>query len=144
MRLEEATCRRLLTAAPVARLATIGPDGPHIVPVVFAVAGDSVLTVVDAKPKSTTRLQRIRNLENNPRAAILGDHYADDWTQLWWVRADATAIIEHSPEKVAAALPALQAKYPQYVAEPPRGPLVRLRIQQWSGWSATPVDDGTG
>ncbi len=141
MRLDEATCQRLLTAAPVARLATSGRNGPHIVPVVFAVVDGAVVTVVDAKPKTTLRLRRIRNLERDPRAAVLADHYTDDWSKLWWVRADATAAIEHSAEDLAAVLPALQAKYPHYVEEPPGGPVIRLQIVRWSGWAASPPHD---
>ncbi len=41
-------------AATVAVLATVGADAaPHLVPVVFAVEGDTVYTAVDAKRKST-------------------------------------------------------------------------------------------
>src|SRR6202000_2774806 len=78
--------------SPVARLATVTPDGvPHLVPVVFAVAGDTIYTAVDAKPKTTRQLRRLANIENNPQASLLVDHYADDWTQLWGGRGAGTA-----------------------------------------------------
>jgi len=75
----------------VARLATVRPDGaPHLVPVVFAVEvaadGDRVHLAVDAKPKRTRNLQRLVNLRAEPRCALLVDHYADDWSRLWWGR----------------------------------------------------------
>ncbi len=82
--------------APVARLATAGPDGrPHLVPVVFALHDGVVYTAVDAKPKTTQRLRRLTNIERNPQVTLLVDHYDEDWTQLWWVRADGIATIHH-------------------------------------------------
>ena len=83
----------------MARLATVTTDDtPHLVPVVFAVddpdaAAAVIYTAVDGKPKSTQRLRRLANIEHNPRVSLLVDHYADDWTQLWWVRADGTATV---------------------------------------------------
>src|ERR1700753_1143105 len=85
------------TQSPIARLATSAADGkPHLVPVVFAVAADDhdvVYTAVDAKPKTTQRLRRLANIAPNPAVSLLVDHYAADWSQLWWVRADGIAAI---------------------------------------------------
>ena len=79
-----------------------GPDGvPHVVPVVFAVHGDVVYTAVDAKRKSTKKLRRLANIEGNPQVSLLVDHYDDDWSQLWWVRADGVAAIHYSGEAMA-------------------------------------------
>ena len=65
--------------ARVARLATTGSDGqPHLVPITFAVDGDLICTAVDYKPKTTPNLRRLRNIQQNPRVALLADHYADD------------------------------------------------------------------
>ena len=72
------TARERFAAARVARLATAGHDGPHIVPIVFAVAGDVVYHAVDHKPKRTTALKRLANLEADPRAALLADAYDED------------------------------------------------------------------
>src|SRR6266480_3230046 len=84
--------RQHLAASTVARLATIAEDGkPHIVPMVFALEGDIVYFAVDAKPKKSTNLKRLRNIAANPAVSVLADHYEDDWTKLWWVRADGTA-----------------------------------------------------
>lgn len=58
---------RRFAGARIARLATVTAEGlPHVVPVVFAVDGDIVYTAVDGKPKSTTRLRRLANIERNP------------------------------------------------------------------------------
>src|SRR5918995_1570537 len=92
----------MFAESPVAMLATVRPDGaPHVVPVVFAVHDDVVYTAVDAKRKSTQRLRRLANIEANPRVSMLVDHYEQDWTHLWWVRADGLAEIHQSGEEMA-------------------------------------------
>jgi len=121
-----------VAGARIARLATVSPGGrPHIVPVCYALVGDAIVTAIDAKPKSTRQLRRLANLRSRPEAALLVDHYAEDWTRLWWVRVDGRAEIV---DRDAAARDALAAKYPQYVAEPPEGPFVYLRPFGWTGW----------
>src|SRR5690242_12554050 len=94
----ESEAAAMFAEAPVAMLATAGSDAvPHIVPVVFAVHIDGeharIYTAVDAKRKSTQRLRRLANIEDNPRVSMLVDHYDEDWSHLWWVRADGTAEI---------------------------------------------------
>ena len=72
--------------ARAAHLSTASPDGdPHLMPVVFALVGDAVYIAIDEKPKRTLRLRRVRNIESNPRAALLVDLYDEDWSTLWWV-----------------------------------------------------------
>jgi PPOX class probable F420-dependent enzyme len=128
--------RRRFAASPVARLATVRPDGsPHVVPVTFAVEDDTVYTVVDAKPKRSRRLQRLANLEAEPRCALLVDHYADDWSRLWWVRADGRAEIVDDPSSTAG-LGLLIARYPAYIDAPPEGPMIVVSVARWRGWSA--------
>ena len=100
-----------------------------MVPCCFAGRGDTLYTAVDGKPKSTTRLQRIRNLEANPAAALVVDHYADDWTELWWVRVDATGRILGAGAEFDAALDLLAAKYEQYRRDRPPGPVVALDVR---------------
>jgi PPOX class probable F420-dependent enzyme len=86
--------RERFATSAVARLATVRPDGaPHVVPVVFAAAGDTIWLAVDAKPKRTTQLQRLTNLHSEPRCALLADHYDEDWNRLWWVRADGVGVV---------------------------------------------------
>ena len=91
--MDAAAARALFASARVARLATIGPQGrPHLVPITFALDGDTIYTAVDQKPKVTTRLQRLRNVAADPRVSVLADHYDDeDWSSLWWVRGDGAA-----------------------------------------------------
>jgi PPOX class probable F420-dependent enzyme len=138
MRLAE-LARRLLVAAPVVRLATADAEGrPHIVPMTFAVAGDTIYSAVDEKPKGSRDLKRLRNIRANPRVAVLADHYADDWAQLWWVRADGHAeIVEDAP---AAAAPGrlLAAKYAQYRERRPHGPIIAVTVERWTGWAHSP------
>ncbi|KAA1249261.1 TIGR03668 family PPOX class F420-dependent oxidoreductase [Mycobacterium simiae] len=125
------------TRAPVARLATITPAGiPHLVPVVFAVDQDLIFTAVDAKPKTTQRLRRLTNIENNPQASVLVDHYDDDWTRLWWVRADGVAAIHHDGAAMRTAYRLLRAKYSQYQSVALNGPVVAVSVQRWSSWHA--------
>lgn len=120
-------------AARVARLATITPDGrPHLVPIVFALDGDVIYTAVDAKPKTTTALQRLANIAAHPQVSLLVDHYADDWTRLWWARADGTA----RQTDDGAAIDRLVARYPQYADYRPAGPALAIEVARWSGWAA--------
>jgi PPOX class probable F420-dependent enzyme len=135
MRLDVDEARARFARARVARLATITPTGrPHLVPITFALAGDTIYTAVDAKPKSTTALQRLANIAAHPGVAVLADHYTEDWTQLWWARADGTARVL---EDAAPAVDLLAARYAQYRDQPPRGPTLAIAVARWSGWSAT-------
>jgi PPOX class probable F420-dependent enzyme len=132
--------RERFAAAPVARLATIGADGqPHLVPVTFALAGDVVYTAVDAKPKQTTRLQRLRNIRASPRVALLADHYDADWARLWWVRADGLAVIHERTADLPRLAALLAERYPQYRAQPPSGPVIQIAVHRWTGWAARPA-----
>lgn len=133
--------RASFARSPVARLATTSPDGtPHLVPVVFAVAGDLdhgvVYTAVDAKPKTTRRLRRLANIEGNPRVCLLVDHYAEDWTQLWWVRVDGVAAVHQGGDAMATGHRVLRAKYPQYQSVPLDGPVIAVTVRRWSSWHA--------
>ncbi|MEV8514619.1 TIGR03668 family PPOX class F420-dependent oxidoreductase [Dactylosporangium sp. NPDC051484] len=131
----EAEARRRFAEASVARLATASPDGrPHVVPIVFAVDGDTIYHGVDAKPKRHTALRRLANLAVNPRAAVLVDHYEDDWAALWWVRAEGAAReIDPAGPEGRRALGLLRARYPRYEL---KGSLIGIDVTRWSGWSA--------
>jgi PPOX class probable F420-dependent enzyme len=135
-----AEARELLASVRVAHLATCGADGqPHVVPITFAVEEDTILTAVDHKPKRTTRLRRLSNIEANPRVAVLADHYAEDWTKLWWARADGTArVLESSTDGHANAVAQLEARYVQYAERRPDGPAIEISVSRWSGWRASP------
>jgi len=96
-----------------------------------------VWTAVDAKPKSTRSLRRLANIESNPRVSLLVDHYEDDWSALWWVRVDGEAtVVSVDAVDGPIALSALAAKYSQYGADAPAGPLIRIALGNWTSWSA--------
>jgi PPOX class probable F420-dependent enzyme len=124
-------------AARVARLATAPPGGPRAVPVTFAWHDGAAVWAVDtAKPKRHLRLRRLADLEAEPRVALLVDHYADDWEQLWWVELRGTAAVLGAAA-AEAALDALAARYPAYRAERPPGPVVAITPRAWAWWSAS-------
>ncbi|RCW46810.1 PPOX class probable F420-dependent enzyme [Halopolyspora algeriensis] len=129
--------RREFSRARVARLATASERAqPHLVPVTFVVTGDLITTAVDHKPKHTTALKRLRNITENPEVTLLVDHYEDDWSRLWWVRADGTASLTGAterPELVAA----LATKYGQYQQHRPSSTLIVVRVHRWTGWAAS-------
>ncbi|MDQ3716984.1 MAG: TIGR03668 family PPOX class F420-dependent oxidoreductase [Actinomycetota bacterium] len=163
MRLTDEQCRVRFTGARVARLATVAGDGsPRLVPITFVVAGglvagtltvddiavgdiagaheaaagDVVFSAVDHKPKSTTALARLRRIEHEPRVSLLADDYSEDWTRLWWVRADAHAeVLATGPDRECGTA-LLQEKYEQYRRQPPQHVVIRFVVDRWSGWAA--------
>jgi PPOX class probable F420-dependent enzyme len=138
MRLSPGQARQRLVTARVARLATVSAAGqPHLVPVTFAADGDTVYIAVDHKPKTTTRLKRLANIAANPRVALLADHYADDWAQLWWARADGDAAVLTAPADTWPPITLLATRYPQYRSTPPTGPVIAITVTTWTGWSYT-------
>ena len=136
--MDEREMRHRIKTAMVARLATVGPDGrPHIVPITFASADGSLYFAVDQKPKRTRNLQRLRNIVANPVVSVLVDHYEDDWTSLWWVRVDGTArVVEEGPE-FDEAIALLTARYEQYRSNRPAGPVIEIKVERMTGWSAS-------
>jgi PPOX class probable F420-dependent enzyme len=126
-------CWELLGTARVARFAT---TAPRIVPVTFAVVGETVVHAVDHKRKATRALARLEDLRNDPRASLLVDRYDENWSVLWWVRVDGIARVEEAAN-ACAAVDALVAKYPQYRERRPEGPVVALDVERISGWSAS-------
>jgi len=143
MTLTERDARRLFAASTVARLATVTEAGrPHLVPVTFAVDGDRIYIAVDAKPKTTRDLQRLRNIRANPQVAVLADRYDDDWSALWWVRADGHAVILDGARQTAGPVALLTGRYPQYRDLPPPGPVIEITAERWTGWAASPPGNG--
>jgi PPOX class probable F420-dependent enzyme len=106
---------------------------------VFVMAGDTIYSAVDAKPKRTKALRRLANVRANPQASLLVDHYVDDWSALWWVRADGRArIVEAQSDEGAAAVDLLARKYPQHQQQRPEGPVLAVDVTRWVSWSAAP------
>jgi PPOX class probable F420-dependent enzyme len=110
------------------------------VPISFALLDDPlrVVTAVDHKPKRTTALQRLVNVQRDPRATVLVDHYDDDWTALWWVRLRGRATVHETGP--AAAVDALVARYPQYQDVRPAGPVIVVTVDEVRTWSARSQD----
>lgn len=125
----------LLDEIPVGHLGLLDEDGePRVQPITFARLGDVIVSAIDDKPKRgiPARVQRLRR---HPRAALTVDRYDDDWTRLAWVQilGDVSITGVHD-----AALRALQARYPYYVASPPGGPLLELRATRVLTWRFQP------
>ena len=122
-------------AAEVGRLATVTPGAlPHVVPCCFAVSSELAYTAVDEKPKSTRQLQRLANLRAHPHAALLVDHYDDDWRTLWWIRADGTGRVVDEDDEADRAIELLVAKYHQYRNARPGGPVIAIELTRWRAW----------
>ncbi len=139
MRLTEVDALARLTAHDHGILCTLHPErGVDVVPVAYAVDDDGFVGVpVDlVKPKASLRLQRERNLESDPRATLIAEPWdRDDWTQLWWARAELRYEPDPAPDRAAALASLLAARYPQYHDHPFDHVLV-LRIVTVTGWAA--------
>ena len=101
----------------VARLATANVNGqPHVIPFCYAFNGEHVYFVVDQKPKRQTGkpIKRIRNMLENPQAAIVIDDYDDDWTQLAYVLITGTTAMVDDEWEYGEMLALLRGRYPQY------------------------------
>jgi PPOX class probable F420-dependent enzyme len=123
-------------AERVARLATVDPDGRlHLVPITFVLAGATLYSAVDAKPKRSRTLRRIENARARPDVTVLVDHYEDDWTQLWWLRLRGRARVLDGGEEAERALAALIARYAQYAGAPPGLPVLAVDVVDQRGWS---------
>jgi PPOX class probable F420-dependent enzyme len=133
---DQTLMRSRVDRARVGRLATVDADGrPHLVPICFALDGEVLYSAVDQKPKRSRRLRRLENIRRNPAVTVLVDHYEEDWSRLWWVRLQGEARVLDDGSESERALALLAEKYAQYRREPPAGPVVRLDIREWRGWS---------
>lgn len=129
----------LLAGSPLGHLSYLDDrDRPRVLPVTFAVAGESLWTAIDQKPKRNPPA-RVRYLRRRPEAALCADHYEDDWSRLAWVQAiGSVELVEvGAGDAERFAFEALRAKYRSYLEEPPEGPLIRLRPERLLCWRAT-------
>lgn len=131
--------RHFLAACRVGHLATAGRNAvPHVVPVCFAIAGQTLYITIDRKPKRPgARLQRIINIRTNPEACFIADHYEEDWTRLAWVmlRGNAEILVDGAEHDAAQAL--IKERYPQLAAmDVITLPVIALRIIRASEWGA--------
>jgi PPOX class probable F420-dependent enzyme len=126
----------LVRTARVGRLGLLDSDGrPRVLPVTFAESAGALYSAIDRKPKRTGEPARVRWLRERPHAALTVDEYDDDWSRLAWVQVLGEVHVEDVGER-PDALDALAAKYPQYRAEPPPGPLLRLEPERAICWRA--------
>jgi PPOX class probable F420-dependent enzyme len=125
-------------AQRVAHLATAAADGnPHVVPVCFAYYDGNFWLAIDEKPKRTTRLTRLRNIEANPKASLLFDRYDDDWSRLAYVLVHGHAEVLPEGRERSAALAALRRRYQQYQNMDLEGrPLIRITPERVTAWGA--------
>src|SRR5438445_5069750 len=112
MTLPAGRARTRFADSRVAVFGTAGPAGaPHLVPVTYLVTGDRVYVAIDDKPKRSRNLKRLRNIAANPRVCLLAQHYEDDWSRLWWARADGTARVVEADDVPEGVLSALAHRY---------------------------------
>lgn len=146
--LAQGAVRDFIAAARLARLGTSDLKGePHTVPICFWFDGARLYFVIDEKPKGRTgtALKRMRNIAQNPRVAVLIDHYEEDWAHLAYVLIHGLGSVVDDPKEYLLALRGLRDKYPQYRAmalSDERNPIVRIdpeRVHVWGArFGATP------
>ncbi|MDG2285079.1 MAG: TIGR03668 family PPOX class F420-dependent oxidoreductase [Alphaproteobacteria bacterium] len=123
----------------IGRLATAdGTGAPHVVPVCYALGERVAYIVLDEKPKrvEAVALKRVRNILENPQAAMVVDHYDDqDWSRLGWVMLRGGAEILEPGTEQAAAVALLRDRYPPYrsMALDER-PVIALRVEKVTSW----------
>lgn len=140
MRIERSGCVSLLGRSEHGILSTVHPRrGVDAVPVCFALDDPLVAVPIDTvKEKTTPDLQRVTNVEADPRAALLCEHWdATDWSRLWWVRATLVRS-DAEPGRRASLEDLLRANYPQYGKDAHSiASILVFRITELTGWSAT-------
>jgi PPOX class probable F420-dependent enzyme len=131
---------RLLSAAPVGRLATADARGaPHVIPVCYVFDGQFIYSVLDQKPKRAElpRLKRVRNIQANPQVALVVDHYEADWQRLWYVLLTGRAELLVAGDERVEAIRLLRQKYPQYRDMPiDPNPVIKIAPDQVVSWGA--------
>jgi len=133
---------RFLRSARTGHLATADATGqPHVIPVCYVFDGESVYSVLDAKPKTTPlrQLRRVRNILANPRVSLVVDHYEEDWTSLQYVMVTGDAGLLESGEEWARAIVMLREKYPQYQQmDLAQSPVIKIVPARFVPWSSQP------
>jgi coenzyme F420-0:L-glutamate ligase/coenzyme F420-1:gamma-L-glutamate ligase len=132
----------------VGRLATAGAEGePHAVPVCFAYEDGNIYVPLDEKPKSVpaTRLKRVRNVLENPRATLVVDRYAEDWSRLAFVMVRGRAeLVEPGEREHADAVRLLRGKYHQYERmRIEEQPVIRVRVERAAAWGDFGPEDAS-
>jgi len=132
----------LLEMARVGRLATVDGSGrPLVVPVCYALDGGRIYSAVDAKPKRTRELRRLRNIAENPLVSLVVDEYDEDWTHLRYVIVEGRADVLTEGDEFSRAIDRLVAKYPQYrqlALSRDSGALIRITPERILAWRFQP------
>ena len=135
---------KFLDHGRVARFATVGADGqPHVVPICYAVAAGTAYFTIDEKPKQrdVKALKRIRNLQQNSRAALVVDRYDGDWTRLGWVMLQGEGTVILSGDEHANAQRLLKTRYPQLAGmKIDELPVIAIRIERVISWGNLDTD----
>ena len=130
--------RRFLAHCRVAHLATADAQAmPHVVPVCFALAGDTLYITIDAKPKRRpgATLKRLANIAANPAVAVVADRYDEDWSRLGWVMLLGRAEILGGGAEHDQAQALLGARYPQLARmQIAHLPVIAVRIARATSW----------
>ena len=132
--------REFVAAARLAHLATADASGaPHNVPLCYWIDGERIYFAIDEKPKRQTglALKRMRNIAENPRVAVVIDHYEEDWSQLAYVLIRGHARVVEDPEEYLVALRHLRDKYLLYRGmsmTPEKNPIVKIEPESVHAW----------
>jgi len=133
-----------LEARRVAHLATADANGvPHVVPVCFAIAGDTLYITIDEKPKrkASAPLKRLRNIAENPAVAIVADRYDEDWTRLGWIMLHGKAEILSEGAEHARAQERLRVRYTQLSDMKIESlAVIAVRLERVSSWGDLRLD----
>ena len=134
--------RRRIARARVGHLATSDGLTPAVVPVCFVLLGETLYHAIDGKPKSAPpgQLRRVKNVQANPRATLLIDHYGEDWRRLWYVLLGGKARLVHAGPERQRAIGALRKKYPQYrttVPLPADALVIAIDVGRLRHWRAS-------
>jgi PPOX class probable F420-dependent enzyme len=131
---------RLLRSARVAHLATADANGqPHVIPICFVFDGANFCSPIDEKPKRVTasKLKRLRNIRENPRVALVIDHYDENWTKLAYILIIGKARVLVSGAIHRKAVNLLRRKYSQYrKMSIDRLPMILIRPTRMTTWGA--------
>jgi PPOX class probable F420-dependent enzyme len=130
--------RRFIDTRRVAHLATADAQAaPHVVPVCFGLAGGALYITIDRKPKRVKGrpLKRLANIAANPQAAVVFDHYDEDWRRLGWVMLRGRAEVLTAGDEHSRAQALLRSRYPQIAAmEIDDLPVIAVRIERVASW----------
>jgi PPOX class probable F420-dependent enzyme len=130
--------RSFVEARRIGHLATADRHAvPHVVPVCFGLSGDVLHITIDHKPKRDAGmpLKRLRNIADNPRAAVVFDRYDEDWQRLAWVMLHGRAEILTAGIAHDRAQSLLRSRYRQLEAmRIEQLPVIAITIERVVSW----------